>query len=476
MSSSSSSSGGPGAELRRGAPREGWGASPGSEDGREGVVVVVGSSPCPPVTDPDSDLLTPAVQQALADAAAMEEWYALGDVVLTPAVVFHAISEHVGVLRCQANETTSSFAGLRLLLTDLMPSAATPISSASSVASAVLPTTIAQLLQRTLDRCEFLGAAAGALVLSQIQLEQAMDGWPLPSTAATYAGDLAEWAAEEPEEWGAAAELLKAGFVESSSSGGGSGSGGVGGSGGSSVGGSGGAKVPSLGLSALSLGSEDGKGSGGGPQKFAKSTGSTGGIWEPSFIRSGLGLSPISEDDGGGGVGGPGVLQPFPMPRVDRHRDRDRVRTAMDEAARVAAALTGDVGAAGGGARDVFVRALGRYVGTEEGELSIDVGDVIKVTRKDDSGWWEGECRGRVGWFPSNFCQVRYDLYAITEVDTPRSGWSAGMMSNTTGASSIRSGVPRDGHVPHRDHDGGSTSSFSGRGGPAPRVPFAKKR
>ncbi len=99
-----------------------------------------------------------------------------------------------------------------------------------------------------------------------------------------------------------------------------------------------------------------------------------------------------------------------PLPfGMDRHRDRDRVRTAMDEAARVAAALTGDVSAvsAATGPPDVFVRALGRYVGAEAGELSIDVGDVIRVTRKDDSGWWEGECRGRVGWFPSNFCQVR---------------------------------------------------------------------
>ncbi len=55
---------------------------------------------------------------------------------------------------------------------------------------------------------------------------------------------------------------------------------------------------------------------------------------------------------------------------------------------------------------DLLVRALARYVGTEVGELSIDVGDIIRVLRKDESGWWEGECKGRMGWFPSNFCQV----------------------------------------------------------------------
>ena len=89
----------------------------------------------------NDDVHTPAVAQALSDAAAMEEWFALGTVELTPAVSFHAISEHVGLLRCQATETNSAFAGLRLLLADSMPaSSGTPLSSASSVqASSIAP-------------------------------------------------------------------------------------------------------------------------------------------------------------------------------------------------------------------------------------------------------------------------------------------------------------------------------------------------
>ena len=117
--------------------------------------------------------------------------------------------------------------------------------------------------------------------------------------------------------------------------------------------------------------------------------------------RSSAGLAPISEDGSVVRNSGSG-LQAFSHSRVDR----ERVKLEFEKAAKVAAAYTGDVSASKD-KPDVFVRALARYVGTDEGELSIEVGDVIRVTRKDDSGWWEGECRGRVGWFPSNFCQVR---------------------------------------------------------------------
>ena len=71
--------------------------------------------------------------------------------------------------------------------------------------------------------------------------------------------------------------------------------------------------------------------------------------------------------------------------------------------------------------------------------------------------------------------QVKFDLYTITEVDTPRSGWSVSMMSNATGVSSIRSGVSHGAFLP-RDPDADNSSTYSGRGGPAPRVPAARRR
>jgi len=38
-----------------------------------------------------------------------------------------------------------------------------------------------------------------------------------------------------------------------------------------------------------------------------------------------------------------------------------------------------------------------------EGDLAFRAGDIISVTNKDDSGWWEGTCNGRSGQFPANY-------------------------------------------------------------------------
>ncbi|KAF2070885.1 hypothetical protein CYY_007803 [Polysphondylium violaceum] len=51
-------------------------------------------------------------------------------------------------------------------------------------------------------------------------------------------------------------------------------------------------------------------------------------------------------------------------------------------------------------------RALYDYVGSDATELDFYTGDSIKVLEEDDSGWWKGELDGRVGLFPSNYCQV----------------------------------------------------------------------
>jgi len=51
------------------------------------------------------------------------------------------------------------------------------------------------------------------------------------------------------------------------------------------------------------------------------------------------------------------------------------------------------------------VKATSAYSGAEN-ELSFSEGDLIKVWQIDPSGWWEGECRGSKGWFPSNFVVV----------------------------------------------------------------------
>ena len=61
-----------------------------------------------------------------------------------------------------------------------------------------------------------------------------------------------------------------------------------------------------------------------------------------------------------------------------------------------------------------YVRALADYTPTEDTELTLYEGEVVLVLRKDPSGWWEGRSsNGRIGWFPSNFVHVKYDLYVL---------------------------------------------------------------
>lgn len=46
-----------------------------------------------------------------------------------------------------------------------------------------------------------------------------------------------------------------------------------------------------------------------------------------------------------------------------------------------------------------------QYDATREDELSLQKGDHINVEEKEEDGWWKGECKGRSGWFPSNYVE-----------------------------------------------------------------------
>lgn len=47
------------------------------------------------------------------------------------------------------------------------------------------------------------------------------------------------------------------------------------------------------------------------------------------------------------------------------------------------------------------------FEGTEDDEITVRMGDVVKnVTKASEEGWLEGELRGKRGIFPSNFVQV----------------------------------------------------------------------
>ncbi|GMR32582.1 hypothetical protein PMAYCL1PPCAC_02777, partial [Pristionchus mayeri] len=40
-----------------------------------------------------------------------------------------------------------------------------------------------------------------------------------------------------------------------------------------------------------------------------------------------------------------------------------------------------------------------------EDELELTKGDTITIVEKSSDGWWKGECRGKTGWFPSNYVE-----------------------------------------------------------------------
>ena len=53
-----------------------------------------------------------------------------------------------------------------------------------------------------------------------------------------------------------------------------------------------------------------------------------------------------------------------------------------------------------------FVKANWEYVANEPGELSFDEGAIITLLNDEDKdGWWQGELKGAVRIFPSNFVE-----------------------------------------------------------------------
>jgi len=63
-----------------------------------------------------------------------------------------------------------------------------------------------------------------------------------------------------------------------------------------------------------------------------------------------------------------------------------------------------DEGAAGG----LIAVCLYDFEGQEEGDLSLYAGDRITILdQSDPSGWWQGECNGVTGVFPSNFVELQ---------------------------------------------------------------------
>lgn len=56
------------------------------------------------------------------------------------------------------------------------------------------------------------------------------------------------------------------------------------------------------------------------------------------------------------------------------------------------------------------VRALYNFESTDAGELSFEMGDIIKVVDRGYKDWWRGQLKGRTGIFPVNYVvSVRFE-------------------------------------------------------------------
>jgi hypothetical protein len=52
------------------------------------------------------------------------------------------------------------------------------------------------------------------------------------------------------------------------------------------------------------------------------------------------------------------------------------------------------------------VKAMYDYTAKNARELTFRAGEVINVTQKNNSGWWQGEIGGRRGVFPADYVQA----------------------------------------------------------------------
>ncbi|XP_015876176.3 SH3 domain-containing protein 3 isoform X2 [Ziziphus jujuba] len=57
-----------------------------------------------------------------------------------------------------------------------------------------------------------------------------------------------------------------------------------------------------------------------------------------------------------------------------------------------------------------LAEAMHPFTAASEKELSLSVGDYVVVRKVSPSGWSEGECKGKAGWFPSAYVEKRQRL------------------------------------------------------------------
>jgi len=85
-----------------------------------------------------------------------------------------------------------------------------------------------------------------------------------------------------------------------------------------------------------------------------------------------------------------------------------------------------------------FARVLYDFIGESTGELSINTGEMILVTRTVDADWLEGTCEGLHGIFPAAFVEVTDDFTKSNEANMPKAAIESNgtsRLSNSTKSS-----------------------------------------
>ena len=83
-----------------------------------------------------------------------------------------------------------------------------------------------------------------------------------------------------------------------------------------------------------------------------------------------------------------------------RRQEAERKRLEEEERRRVAAQTRNSQAAR---AVEVLISIADFEGNPEDGELSFAEDECILLMKRDDTGWWQGDIGGQIGWFPSNF-------------------------------------------------------------------------
>lgn len=66
------------------------------------------------------------------------------------------------------------------------------------------------------------------------------------------------------------------------------------------------------------------------------------------------------------------------------------------------------------------------YKAANQDELSFNKGDIVSVISEDDTGWWKGCLKGKVGFLPINYFEFHQDTTNLDDdtdeddIDLPR--------------------------------------------------------